>query len=83
MNFEEAQKTLKNFKTRPTDEELLELYGLYKQAIFGDNTSKEPWFSLSEDYRKWKAWENCKGLDQETAKKMYITKINKMCSLYK
>jgi diazepam-binding inhibitor (GABA receptor modulator, acyl-CoA-binding protein) len=38
-DFEAAAARVKNFKTRPTDDELLALYGLFKQATVGDNTS--------------------------------------------
>lgn len=34
--FEEAAESVKNLKKRPTDNELLELYGYYKQATIGD-----------------------------------------------
>ena len=29
-----------------SDEEKLELYGLYKQALFGDNEIEKPWFFM-------------------------------------
>lgn len=42
QKFNEAAEKVKNLKTRPNDEELKELYGLYKQATVGDiNTG---WF---------------------------------------
>lgn len=34
--FEKAAEDVKNLKTRPSDQELLDLYGLYKQAVVGD-----------------------------------------------
>lgn len=34
--FEKVAADVKNLKKRPTDEELLHLYGLYKQAVAGD-----------------------------------------------
>lgn len=34
--FEEAVEIVKKLKTRPTDQELLEIYALYKQATCGD-----------------------------------------------
>jgi len=38
-NFEKAAADAKSFAKRPSDDVLLQLYGLYKQAISGDNTS--------------------------------------------
>lgn len=34
--FEKLAEDVKNVKTRPSDQELLDLYGLYKQATVGD-----------------------------------------------
>lgn len=34
--FVQIAEDVKNLKTRPTDQELLDLYGLYKQATVGD-----------------------------------------------
>lgn len=35
-DFDGAAEDVKKLKTRPTDEELKELYGFYKQATVGD-----------------------------------------------
>jgi hypothetical protein len=37
QKFNEAAQSVKNFKKRPSDGELLELYALFKQATAGDN----------------------------------------------
>lgn len=34
--FKKAADDVKRLKTKPTDNEMLELYGLYKQATVGD-----------------------------------------------
>lgn len=40
--FEKIAEDVKKVKTRPTDQELLDLYGLYKQAVVGDvNTGRQ------------------------------------------
>jgi len=36
QEFLEAAEQAKNLKSKPTDDEMLELYGLYKQATVGD-----------------------------------------------
>lgn len=41
QDFEAAAAEVKTFTKKPSDAELLELYGLYKQATSGDNTSCE------------------------------------------
>ncbi|VBB27169.1 unnamed protein product [Acanthocheilonema viteae] len=53
MDFDEAVAKVKKLKRRPTDDELLELYGLYKQAIMGDNTSSKPWIDFKARAKKW------------------------------
>lgn len=35
-DFEKIAADVKQVKSRPSDQELLDLYGLYKQAIAGD-----------------------------------------------
>jgi diazepam-binding inhibitor (GABA receptor modulating acyl-CoA-binding protein) len=37
--FEAAAAEVKTFTKRPTNDELLQLYGLYKQATVGDNNT--------------------------------------------
>lgn len=37
--FEKIAEDVKKVKTRPTDQELLDLYSLYKQAVVGDNNT--------------------------------------------
>ncbi|VDN41107.1 unnamed protein product [Gongylonema pulchrum] len=61
MNFEEAAEKVKHLKQRPTDDEMLELYGLYKQATMGDNTTSKPWMIDMKGRMKWDAWEKRKG----------------------
>ncbi|ELW47411.1 Acyl-CoA-binding domain-containing protein 7, partial [Tupaia chinensis] len=35
-DFDRATEDVRKLKTRPDDEELKELYGLYKQSVVGD-----------------------------------------------
>lgn len=41
QRFDEAAERVKTLTKRPTDMELLELYGLFKQATIGDNNTSE------------------------------------------
>ena len=36
QNFDDAAKKVKILKTKPNDSEMLEIYGLFKQATVGD-----------------------------------------------
>ncbi|KAI9364562.1 acyl-CoA-binding protein [Pilaira anomala] len=64
---EEAQK----LTTKPSNDELLELYGLFKQATVGDNETSKPTFDIKGRY-KWDAWTKLKGTSQADAEKKYI-----------
>ncbi len=67
---------------RPSDDELLDLYGLYKQATVGDNDTAEPSvFNLKGKY-KWKAWDQLKGTSQEDAEQQYIKFADELLAKY-
>ena len=42
--FLTAAEVVKNLKKKPDQDELLSLYGWYKQATVGDNNNDEPGF---------------------------------------
>jgi len=80
--FEQAAADVKNVKTRPSDEEMLKVYGLYKQATEGDCTTTRPgMFDLKGKY-KWDAWDALKGKDKETAEAEYITLVEELKTTY-
>mmetsp|Transcript_1844 Transcript_1844/g.3044 ORF Transcript_1844/g.3044 Transcript_1844/m.3044 type:complete len:101 (+) Transcript_1844:33-335(+) len=55
-----------------TNEEKLKVYGLYKQATQGDNTTSQPWAVQLEARAKWDAWNANKGKSKEEAMQEYI-----------
>ncbi|RUP43607.1 acyl CoA binding protein-domain-containing protein [Jimgerdemannia flammicorona] len=54
--FVKATEDVNKLTTKPTNEELLELYALFKQAIFGDNTTAKPGMFDPKGKYKWEAW---------------------------
>ncbi|CEG62774.1 Putative Diazepam-binding inhibitor (GABA receptor modulator, acyl-CoA-binding protein) [Rhizopus microsporus] len=58
--FNTAAEEVKQLSKSPSNDELLELYGLFKQATVGDNTTSKPTFDLKGRY-KWDAWTKLKG----------------------
>ena len=81
--FNQAVEIVKKLRQKPDQEELLQLYGLFKQAIIGNNNKEKPgMFSFTEGY-KWKAWNNNKGKNKETAEKEYIILLNILIKKYK
>jgi len=71
-----------NLPKRPSDDELLELYGLYKQATVGDNdTTKPGMFDFKGKY-KWESWDSLKGTSQEEAEQKYIALVDQLLAKY-
>jgi len=76
--FDKAAEEVKNLSKKPSDEELLKLYGLFKQATVGDNNTDKPgMFDLKGKY-KWEAWNGNKGKDKSTAQKEYIAIVHEL-----
>jgi diazepam-binding inhibitor (GABA receptor modulating acyl-CoA-binding protein) len=63
-DFEAAAALAKTFTKKPTNEELLELYSLYKQATAGDVAGSQPWAVQMEARAKWDAWAKLKGFSR-------------------
>jgi len=80
--FSLAADTVKKLKTKPNDDELLSLYGLYKQATVGNNNTDAPSFLDFKGKAKHKAWSNHKGLSTYEAEVKYITLVNEMIQKY-
>jgi len=75
--FEEVVQRAKKLPNQPP-EVLLEMYGLYKQALKGDVTGKRPGRIKIRERYKYEAWTSRKGMSQEEAMKVYIELIEKL-----
>ena len=80
--FEEKAKAVNELPTKPTTEELLKLYALYKQATIGDCNTERPGVFNFKDRSKWDAWNNLKGMSQEEAEKEYIAFVDELFEKY-
>ncbi|XP_077382306.1 acyl-CoA-binding protein-like isoform X2 [Festucalex cinctus] len=78
--FEKAAEDVKNLKTRPSDQELLDLYGLYKQANVGDINTNRPGMLDMKGKAKWDAWNSRKGMSKEAAVSAYIALTKELIS---
>lgn len=77
-DFQRAQKRVWELKTCSNDNKL-KLYGLFKQATIGNNTTSEPGlFSSLKSKAKWEAWKGNEGLDKNVAKREYIKLVTKL-----
>jgi len=81
--FEAAAKSVKECTKPGSSAELLELYGLYKQAIVGDVNVAAPWAVQLEAKAKWDAWNSHKGMSQADARAAYIEVANKFVATHK
>lgn len=80
--FESAVKRSKELTKRPSNEELLKLYALYKQATEGDNNETRPGGFDFKAIAKHDAWAELKGKTQEDAKNEYIALVKDLESKY-
>ena len=76
--FEESSKKVHSLKSRPSNDDLLKLYSLYKHGTFGDNNEKKPGMLDIKGRKKHEAWNNLKGMEQEEAKKEYIEFVKQL-----
>jgi acyl-CoA-binding protein len=81
--FEKAAALTKEFTQRPSNEELLELYALYKQATEGDVRGERPGGFDFKAIAKYDAWEELKGRTREQAMKEYITLVDNLQQQYR
>ncbi|XP_070507115.1 acyl-CoA-binding protein [Chironomus tepperi] len=73
-DFDAAADKVKNLKSKPSDQDLLELYGLFKQATVGDNNTEKPGMLDFKGKAKWEAWTGNKGMSSDDAMTKYVTK---------
>ncbi|MBM3431852.1 MAG: acyl-CoA-binding protein [Bacteroidetes bacterium] len=79
--FEEAVATSKTLTERPSNETLLRLYSLYKQATEGDCLTDPPANPFDfVNKAKHQAWTDLKGMDTPSAMQQYIDLIEQLKS---
>lgn len=76
--FESAVSRSKELTKRPSNEELLQLYGLFKQATDGDVTGDRPGGFDFKGIAKYDAWAELKGKPKDEAKKEYISLVERL-----
>ncbi|XP_064216970.1 acyl-CoA-binding protein-like [Aotus nancymaae] len=75
---EKAVEDVKHLKTKPGDDEMLFIYGNYKQATVGDVNTE--WLGMLDFKSKarWDAWKELKGTTKEDAMKAYVNKVEEL-----
>jgi len=76
--FTEAAERVQKLTTRPSNEILLKLYALYKQATDGNITGERPGGFDFKGAAKYDAWASLKDIASEQAMKEYINLVNSL-----
>ncbi len=74
--FAAAKDRVEKLTKRPTNEQLLGLYGLYKQATEGDVAGSRPGMLDLKGRAKYDAWASRKGMANEEAMKKYVEAVD-------
>ena len=80
--FNQCVIDVQKLDKKPSTRELLELYGLYKQSLFGSNKEQKPSFFNFKDKAKYEAWDSVKTLSKSKAKKQYIELVDNLKKIY-
>lgn len=76
--FEDAAKRVQNLPRRPSNDKLLELYNLFKQATVGDVSGKRPGMLDPKGRAKWDAWASKKGMSADEARRAYVALVARL-----
>lgn len=82
-DFQSAASRSKEFTRRPSNEELLEVYALFKQATDGDASGERPGGFDFKSIAKFDAWTSKKGKTREMAMQEYVDLVAKLEKEYK
>jgi diazepam-binding inhibitor (GABA receptor modulator, acyl-CoA-binding protein) len=76
--FTAAAQEVQRLKSRPSNDNLLQLYALYKQATEGDVKGSRPGFLDLTGRAKYDAWATRKGLTNDKAMQAYVDLVEKL-----
>jgi diazepam-binding inhibitor (GABA receptor modulating acyl-CoA-binding protein) len=77
--FEDAQTRVKGLSQAPSNDDLLELYALFKQATAGDVTGSRPGMMDFKGRAKFDAWAKKKGTGKDAAMEAYVALVDRLC----
>jgi len=80
--FNTAAEEVKNLVSQPSNEEMLEVYALFKQATVGDCNTTRPGMLDLKGKAKWDAWDAKKGMAKDAAEAEYIELVEKLKGSY-
>lgn len=77
-DFEAAVARVDGLSSTPSQSEMLELYGLFKQATHGDVTGKRPGMLDVKGRAKHDAWVTRRGMSRDDAMRAYIDHADRL-----
>lgn len=80
--FNTAQREVQNLPRKPSNDELLELYALFKQATVGDVSGKRPGAFDFKGRAKFDAWTKLAGKPSADAKTEYVALVSRLKQKY-
>ncbi|MDF1565917.1 MAG: acyl-CoA-binding protein [Deltaproteobacteria bacterium] len=80
MDFAEAQEKVKTLSKKPSNDQLLDLYSLFKQGSQGDCAGKRPGMLDPVGRAKYDAWKKLTGTSQDDARSRYVALVEKLLS---
>ena len=76
--FTSAVTRSRELTSRPSNEDLLRLYALYKQATEGDVTGERPGGFDFKAIAKYDAWADVKGKSKDQAMQEYVSLVQRL-----
>jgi acyl-CoA-binding protein len=76
--FADAQVDVKKLTSKPSNDDLLRLYSLYKQGSIGDVSGKRPGRLDMVNRAKFDAWAKLEGTSQDSAKQQYVDLVTEL-----
>jgi acyl-CoA-binding protein len=77
-DFRTAQDRVMKLTSRPGNDTLLELYGLFKQGTVGDVDGKRPGLLDLKGRAKHDAWAARRGMTREEAQRRYVELVARL-----
>jgi len=78
--YGKVAEDVKNLSKKPSDDQLLKIYGLYKQGTVGDVNTSRPGMLDLKGKAKWDAWEQNKGKSKQAAQQEYVALVRQLQS---
>jgi acyl-CoA-binding protein len=80
--FRAAQDRVQRLAHRPSNDELLALYALFKQATVGDATGRRPGLLDLKRRAKFDAWQRRKGQARDACRQQYVELVGQLEQRY-